>query len=120
MHSYHKDIGTWGENIAAEYLLTDGYIVLDRNFRTRIGELDIVVKKDGIVVFVEVKTRYDCTFGSPALSVTYSKQKKIYAIAQLYILNRKCNNRSFRFDVIEVLMNKEENKPSINHIENAF
>lgn len=120
MYSYKKDIGNLGENIAENYLIDRGYIILDRNFRCKTGEIDIIAK-DGIYIsFIEVKTRYGTLYGTPGESVNYLKQYRIYKTAQMYILKKRLNNFNFRFDVIEVILNHINNDFSIKLIKDAF
>lgn len=90
------------------------YKIIERNYRSQIGEIDIVAYKGGVYVFVEVKTRRDETFGRPAEAVTSAKQRKYRLMAMQYMNSKGLYDSPFRFDVIEIL-GKE-----INHIENAF
>ncbi len=120
MKVFNKDIGTMGEDISENYLKSAGYRILDKNFRCKCGEIDLIAIHKDYICFIEVKTRYGINFGTPAESVTSSKQHKIYKTAQIYILNKNINDRNFRFDVIEVILNKDNNDFSINHIEDAF
>jgi putative endonuclease len=120
MHSFNKDIGSLGEEIAENYLKHVGYIVLERNFRCKIGEIDIIGKDGDYICFIEVKTRYGVIYGSPCESVTYLKQHKIYRTAELYIMRKKLFKFNFRFDVIEIILNNSNNTPSIRLIKDAF
>lgn len=120
MKAFNKDIGAFGENIATDYLKNLGYKILDKNFRSKCGEIDIIASNNGYICFVEVKTRYGINFGLPAESVIYSKQRKIYKTAQVYISFKKITNSNFRFDVIEVTLNGDNNDFLVNHIEDAF
>ena len=120
MKSFNKDIGALGEDISENHLKNVGYKILDRNFRCKCGEIDLITIHKGYVVFIEVKTRYGINFGIPAESVTISKQRKIYKTAQVYILKRIIIDTDFRFDVIEVLLNSSNNDFLVNHIEDAF
>ena len=120
MKAFNKDIGTLGENISINYLKDSGYNILEKNFRCKCGEIDIIAINKGYICFIEVKTRYGINFGVPAESVVYSKQHKIYKTAQVYISWRNIENSNFRFDVIEVILNSANNDFSVNHIENAF
>ncbi|MGE5629392.1 MAG: YraN family protein [Solirubrobacterales bacterium] len=113
-----QDIGKIGEAVSEEYLIKSGYIILDKNYRCKIGEIDIIAKNMNHICFIEVKTRKNKIYGRPCEAVNYIKQKKILKSAQMYILKNKLFECSFRFDVIEVLI--FDNKYSINHIENAF
>ncbi len=73
------------KNISENYLKNLGYKILEKNFRCKCGEIDLIAMHKGYVCFIEVKTRYGINFGIPAESVTYSKQRKIYKTAQVYI-----------------------------------
>lgn len=120
MKIFNKDIGALGENISENYLKNLGYRILDKNFRCKCGEIDLIAINKGYICFVEVKTRYGINYGTPAESVTSSKQKKIYKTAQVYILMKNIIDYNFRFDVIEVLLNSNNNDFLVNHIEDAF
>lgn len=120
MHSYNKHIGNIGESIAENYLIQNGYIILDRNFSCKLGEIDIIGKDDNIMSFIEVKSRYGNLYGSPGESVNFTKQYKIYKTAQLYILRKKLNRFYFRFDVIEIIFNSYDSNYSIKLIKDAF
>ena len=92
-----------GEDLAARYLVTNGYSVVCRNFRKRCGEIDLIVEKDQHLIFCEVKTRTSHSIESALSSVSFSKQRKITRAAQLYINeNQNFGNYIFRFDVILV------------------
>lgn len=120
MYSYNKDIGNLGENIAENYLINKDYIILDRNFRCKTGEIDIIAKDGNYISFIEVKTRYGTLYGTPGESVNYLKQYRIYKTAQMYILKKRLNKFNFRFDVIEVILNHINNDFSIKLIKDAF
>lgn len=112
-----KEIGDFGEDIAVRELLKKGYTILERNYHSRFGEIDIIAKKGTYVVFVEVKLRKNTEKGMPKEAVTKQKQRKILMTAQRYISQKKLDNVDFRFDVIEIIKDKEI---LFNHIENAF
>lgn len=120
MHSYNKDIGNYGETVAAEYLEALGYKIIAKNYRCKIGEIDIIGKFKDYICFIEVKTRYTATYGIPAEAVYLAKQHKILKVANYYIVINNLQNYSFRFDVLEVYLNSENNNYKINHIDNAF
>ncbi|MCL2220613.1 MAG: YraN family protein [Chitinispirillia bacterium] len=113
MNTHEK--GKIGEDLAAEYLLGQGYTVETRNYRTRRGELDIVaIAPDGTLVFVEVKAAASGACGNPLYKVTPAKQKTLQYMARRYMYERKITNRACRMDVIGVWRGK------IDHIQNAF
>ncbi|MDE6399090.1 MAG: YraN family protein [Clostridiales bacterium] len=112
----NKRKGDAGEEIACAYLKKAGYDILHRNFSTEIGELDIVASDGKGLVFVEVKTRLNNAFGTPAEAVDYRKRRKINAVAAQYIKKFRLYEIPVRFDVVEVWLQDR----SVNHIENAF
>lgn len=121
MENHNKETGAIGEHKASLYLKNHGYKIVERNFYTKLGEIDIIAKKDGVVVFVEVKTRMQKIYGRPAEAVNRYKQKNIIKTAQVYMM--KYNSEiECRFDVIEVYLKKSVfgYQAKINHIENAF
>lgn len=120
LKALNKEIGFLGEDTAVNYLKKYGYIILERNFNCKIGEIDIIGKDKNHIVFIEVKTRYNNIYGSPAEAVTHAKQYKIYKTAQYYIMIRKLYKFNFRFDVIEIMFNNKNNTSSIRLIKDAF
>lgn len=112
----NKIKGESGEKIAAEYLKKKGYVIIDKNFKTNVGELDIVALDNDCLVFVEVKTRMSDKYGAPSEAVTAAKQKKISQVAAQFINKYRYFDLNIRFDIIEIRMDLKE----INHIENAF
>jgi putative endonuclease len=120
LHSFNKDIGNYGESLAESYLISIGFIIIDKNFKCKQGEIDLVCRDRNYIVFVEVKSRYSSAFGTPADSVTYIKQKKIFKTAQFYIMKYMLHNNNFRFDVVEVILNTSDNRYNISLIKNAF
>ena len=116
-----KERGDWGEERAARYLRLHGYRILERNFRCRQGEIDIIARKGNIVAFVEVKQRKDASHGEAREFVTLSKQRRILSAAELWLVKTGCELQP-RFDVIEIYapQGTETLFPKINHLENAF
>ena len=108
--------GKLGEEIALKYIISKGGKVIERNYRTKIGEVDLIVRLNGELVFVEVKSRSNINYGYPSESVDYKKKRKITNVAKYYILDNSLENLSIRFDVIEIYLNEKK----INHIANAF
>jgi putative endonuclease len=109
-----KIIGDAGESLAVQYLEGIGYAVIQRNFRTKYGELDIVARYGELVVIIEVKTRKDAEFADASDSVTSAKRKKIRKTALCWLMLKR-DESPVRFDIIEVYSNGK-----INHIEDAF
>ncbi len=113
-----KEFGVFAEKLAEDYYLKQGYEILCMNFRTRQGEIDVIAKKDNMLVFVEVKARTENSIATPAEFVTYKKQQKIILAAKAYLAKIKDNTSFVRFDVMEII--KKANDYKLNCIENAF
>lgn len=120
MHSYNKDIGSFGEALARDYLTSKGYKILNMNFRNKFGEIDIICKKNNLLIFCEIKSRYSNSFGSPIESITCYKQKQIIKLSELYLISKKYYNFNVRYDIIEVLFNTITSSHIINHVQDAF
>lgn len=121
-----KDLGDRGEDIAARYLEAQGYVILDRNYRYRRAELDLVCyapgpdpAAGGEVVFAEVKTRSGLGYGRPEESVSAEKQRHMTRAARAYLYERRLESAPCRFDVISVLL-REGAEPEIEHFKRAF
>lgn len=111
--------GNRGEQLAASYLVKAGYRILARQYRNRLGEIDIVSQIGDIIAFVEVKTRRSEVFGMPAEAVTYKKQQKIIRTALCYLGETDKRNTAIRFDVLEIRLLTDD-RVTYNHIINAF
>lgn len=120
MFSTNKIIGNNGEKIAVNYLIKNNFEILEKNFRYKTGEIDVICKDKDTIVFTEVKTRFSLKYGFPSEAVTLSKQKKIIRTAQYYIMKKKFRNYNFRFDVIEIFIDNFTMDYKINLIKNAF
>lgn len=116
-----KQTGDRGEEIAAAFLTARGFRILERNFRCKGGEVDIIIRDPGdkTLVFVEVKTRRDLTYGVPQLAVTPFKQRQISKAALTWIALHKQHDQNARFDVIAILLDAAGNH-QVEHIINAF
>jgi putative endonuclease len=114
----NADKGRRGQQAAEGYLLSKGHAVIERNFRIRSAEIDLITHDGGYVVFVEVKYRQDLRYGYPREAVGSLKQRRIKRCALAYINARRLTEQDFRFDVVEVL--EMGGKMEINHIEDAF
>ncbi len=119
-----KRTGAAGEEAAAAHLREAGYDIVDRNWRCRFGEVDLIAAKDGAVVFVEVRARSATTlsrFGAPLESITPKKQLTIRRCAQAYLQQRQSNPpAAVRFDCIGIVLDADGRSVSIQHIEHAF
>ncbi|MBI4385039.1 MAG: YraN family protein [Nitrospinae bacterium] len=96
-------LGKDGESAAASYLKKRGYRILEKNFRTAAGEIDIIAEHERTVVFIEVKTRSDGEFGHPSLAVTSAKRKKLAVLAKSFLARHKIEGRDCRFDVVSIV-----------------
>lgn len=112
-----KVMGKLGEDVAVHFLVKNGYVILQRNFYSSFGEIDIIAGKDDFVVFVEVKYRSSKLYNAPSEAVNVRKRKKIKKTALHYIGENEITNKDFRFDIIEITGYYEL---KVNHIENAF
>ncbi len=116
--NHRRNFGQWGESTAVSYLVQKGYRILERNYRTPYGELDIIAQESDYLVFVEVKTRKNTQFGSPLEAVTYAKQQHLRRAAEIYLIENP-TDLAIRFDVIAILK-KSGQAPQIEHIYHAF
>ena len=113
----HNDVGKWGEQLARQYLEAQGYAILQCNYRCGKHEVDIIAYLEGVVVFVEVKTRKNNEYGEPEDFVLSAKQRAYIRMANDYVVK---NNRDdeVRFDIIAITFSSSDY--SLNHIPNAF
>ena len=107
-------LGKQGEDFATQYLKNKNYEIIERNFKCKQGEIDIIAKNKDEYVFIEVKTRQNFKYGIPCEAVDERKQKHIWNAIKYYIYHHKLENKYIRIDVIEVYKNK--NKFYLNHI----
>ena len=114
-----KILGNDGEEAAANYLKKQGYVICARNYRVPVGEIDLIVNKNGTIIFVEVKTRRSLRCGEASLAVNFRKQQKIIRTARWYIQQNNLDNKPCRFDVLEVYVIPSGGF-SFNHLEGAF
>ena len=111
--------GVWGEIYTVRYLRDRGYKIISSNYVCRFGELDAVAMKDGVLCFVEVKTRNELTQSRPMEAVDEAKQERVRLAANSFISYSKLNN-PIRFDVSEVYLDDDYKCRSVNYIKNAF
>lgn len=112
-------LGRWGENIAQDYLVGKGYSVIERNVRTEFGEIDLIAQREGVIVFVEVKTRTGGHFGNPEEAITRKKSTHMVESAQSFMQNHPELIGEWRIDVIAILQKSSNKPPEITHFENA-
>ena len=116
----HTILGRQGEAAAAAYLKERcRYTLLEKNYRSRLGEIDIIARDGQTIVFIEVKTRRTALYGRPSEAVESRKQRKIALVAASYLSRKSWWNRPCRFDVMEVFV-PSPGTCRINHIKNAF
>ena len=110
-------LGEKGEGLAVKFLKKNGYKIIEKNYKTPLGEIDIIARENDVLAFVEVKTRESLEFGQPFESVNLSKRRKIANVATLY-LKRLKEIPQCRFDVVSI--NYENSKPELELIKDAF
>ncbi len=101
-----RTTGTEYEKIAADFLVSMGYNILERNFRTRFGEIDLIAEDASVICFIEVKYRSSLRYGYPAEAVSPRKQQKILGVSRAYLAMKGLSGRSIRYDVVEILGNQ--------------
>jgi len=114
-----KEIGDLGENLAVDYLHDKGYTILTQNWRYSRAEIDIIAKKEEILIFIEVKTRSYSYYGQPEDSITPGKEALIIDAAQRY-MEKVEHTWEIRFDIISILLTEEYKIKALNHFEDAF
>ena len=112
-----KNLGREGEELATAFLRQKGYTILEQNYKTKFGEIDIIAKDSDVFVFVEVKTRADTTFGYPFEAVNLRKRDKIRKVALRFMKTQKKELPS-RFDVMSIT--RDRGGTRIEHIQDAF
>jgi putative endonuclease len=115
MTKVRQALGQWGEELAAKYLVEHGMVILDRNWRTSAGEIDIVARDVDALVFVEVKTRRGSVFGDPAESVTTYKTRRLRTLAAQWLAITRVRPSQVRFDMVKVMVNRTDG-PSVTHV----
>ena len=113
-------LGRWGEKRCQRFLKRKGLKTLTRNFSCNAGEIDLImVDTDRTIVFVEVRTRADETFGSAESSITFAKKTRLLRTARYFLATHDIDDRPFRFDVVAIVL-APKGTPQIRHYENAF
>lgn len=118
MSAARQAFGELGERIAERWLCRRGWRVIQRRFRSGRRDIDLVVERDGVVAFVEVKARRGAEFGGPVQAVNHRKRKELERSAMVWIDRHGREAESYRFDVVGVLLNGADVR--ICHVENAF
>ena len=114
-------VGAWGEALAADYLRRKNYKIIARGYRSRFGEIDLIVKNRKYIVFVEVKLRKNADFAMAREFVDFRKQQRLRTTAELYLAQYPTSLQP-RFDVVEIYapLGTDDPNPKINHLEDAF
>lgn len=117
----NRGTGALGEEVASNFLIASGYKILERNFRCKGGEVDIVARdpEEKTLVFIEVKARRSLSYGVPQLAVTQFKQRQISKAALTWLTKNRLHDQNARFDVIAILLD-EGGLHLVEHICNAF
>ena len=108
-------VGAWGEELAARHLSAAGLVILDRNWRCSVGELDLVARQGDVLVVVEVKTRTTTAYGTPAEAVTDRKVARLRRLASAWLADHPVSPREVRIDVLSVLV-PARGAPRIEHL----
>lgn len=118
MTDARQALGELGERVAAAWLRRDGWLVLGRRFRSGHRDLDLVVERDGVVAFVEVKARRDAQFIDPTTAVGWRKRRELTRSAHVWIDRYGSPGQSYRFDVVAVVV--ADRRVRVRHLANAF
>jgi len=119
IHPNHKQsLGKYGEDLASDYLVRHGYHLIQRNFKARYGEIDIIAMKNSILVFIEVKTRIGKKYGIPEEAVTQRKIHEVTLTAEYYYLLNPQLPKAHRVDVIAIELFPDKTIKDLRHIEN--
>lgn len=112
-------LGRWGERLAEDHLRRRGYRILARQYKTRLGEIDLIAEQGEWIVFVEVKTRVGLERGHPVEAVDPHKQRQLLRLAEAWLKRHPAPARRVRFDVVGILK-RADGPPEIVHLEHAF
>ncbi len=115
----HKEIGRRGEKLAVDYLKKNRYLILEQSYRCHLGEIDVIARKRNTLVFCEVKTKMNSSFGEPVEEVDDYKQEKLKRLANYYFAFKTRQNLQCRFDVISINLTAG-GEAKVNHLKNAF
>ncbi len=119
MAAKKTDTGKQGEQLAAAYLQGQGYQIVARNWRCKYGEVDLIARKDAVLVFVEVRTRHAATTEAAFASIQQQKQAKMRAAALAYLHNNDLQEQAWRIDVMGIAL-RHNGTAQIDHVEDAL
>lgn len=117
---WKRFFGNRGERLAAKHLKRNGFRILKRQYRNRLGELDLIARDGDAVVFVEVKTRKSTAAGDPTEAITHAKQKKMTQLALAFLKRYNLLECRARFDVVAIVWPEGDGEPELTHYRNAF
>ena len=112
-------LGNWGERVARNFLVDKGYRVLENGFRSAWGEVDIVARDGGELVFVEVRTRRGTALGTPQESVTWAKAGRLIATAQSYMEEKGVTGADWRIDLVSIVLDSRGRVQELSHLTHA-
>ncbi|MFQ5839350.1 MAG: YraN family protein [Candidatus Methylomirabilales bacterium] len=115
-----QPLGAAGEQVARAFLEQAGYKILRENYRSRLGEIDLIAMEGEVLVFVEVKARQSRRFGTPQEAVGGEKQRQILRVASAFLMESRLGEIPCRFDVVAVTFRKGARGPMVEHIRDAF
>ena len=116
---FRLSLGEQGEMAACRFLKTRGYEILEKNYKCKLGEIDVIARRQGRLAFVEIKTRTSARFGTPQEAVDLRKQEKIFKVAQWYLKEKKILRSPIAFDIVAILWG-EGQTPEIRLLADAF
>jgi len=121
MFEGNRAVGLRGEDATARFLYRKGYVIIGRNVRTFVGEIDIVAKKNSFIIFVEVKARKTASLGPPYISVTEKKKRKLIQCAQCYLKMKGITDTPWSIDVVSIELDESgRHLKKIEHFEDAI
>lgn len=119
MTSHKRNLGQQGEELAVDFLQQQGYQILSRNFKSRLGEMDIIAREENVICFIEVKTRTDDRLGTPFEAISPSKQRKLSQVALSYLKQNQLMDVNARFDVVGITQGAH-GQTTLEVLKNAF
>jgi len=114
---HNKILGKWGEDLAARYLEGKGYKILAKNYSCRHGEIDIIASFEGAIIFVEVKTRMNTSFGWPEEAVTEEKMRHLGQAAEKFLIREQIES-DYYFEVLSLLVDRNKKSVRVKHFKN--
>lgn len=115
-----QSLGRLGESIAVTFLVEKGYTILEKNWRSPYGEIDLIVQCNDVIAFIEVKTRASKSLGPPEISITARKEEHMRSAAEYYIQQHPQLNQDWRIDVVTIQFHAGNSAPLIDHFENVI